>query len=163
DSPVESVQARSNGSPHPSPGNANGLRTGSARAIADLLALADIKVDGDRPWDIKVHNPAFFDRFLGQGSLGLGEAYMDGWWDSDHLCETFNKALSAQLETKLRFSLPLAVDLIKSRLFNGQSKARSKTVAEIHYNLGNEFYRDMLDPRMQYTCAYWKDARTLAE
>ena len=164
DSPADSAQGFSNSSNGtPASPRMHGGSSGGARAITDLLALADIKVNGDRPWDIKVHNPAFFDRFLAQGTLGLGEAYMDGWWDSDQLDETFNKAMSARLETKLRMSLPLAIDLLKSRLFNRQSKVRSKEVAEIHYNLGNDFYRDMLDPRMQYTCAYWKDARSLAE
>lgn len=137
--------------------------SGAERSVRELLALADIQVGGHRPWDVQVHNPDFYARFLSQGSLGLGEAYMDGWWDSQNLDETFNKALSARLEAKLRMNWPLALDLLKARLFNRQNKALSKTVAEIHYNLGNDFYADMLDPYMQYTCAYWKDARTLDE
>ncbi len=136
---------------------------GAERSVRALLALADIQVGGNRPWDIQVHNPDFYARFLGQGSLGLGEAYMDGWWDSPRLDETFNKALSARLEAKLRMNWPLALDLLKARLFNRQNKSLSKTVAEIHYNLGNDFYADMLDPYMQYTCAYWKNAQTLDE
>jgi cyclopropane-fatty-acyl-phospholipid synthase len=40
-------------------------------------------------------------------------------------------------------------------------------VARQHYDLGNDFYRDMLDPRMQYTCGYWnaggRHAKTLDE
>ncbi len=136
---------------------------GAERSVRELLALADIQVGGNRPWDIQVHNTDFYARFLSQGSLGLGEAYMDGWWDSPQLDETFNKALSVRLEHKLRMNWPLALDLLKARLFNRQSKALSKTVAEIHYNLGNDFYADMLDPYMQYTCAYWKGARSLEE
>jgi cyclopropane-fatty-acyl-phospholipid synthase len=92
---------------------------------------------------------------------------VDGWWDSYQLDETFNKAMSAHLETKIRLSWPLAIDLAKSRLFNRQSVSRSKTVARQHYDLGNDFYRDMLDPRMQYTCGYWnaggRHAKTLDE
>lgn len=136
---------------------------GAERAVRSLLELADIQVGGHRPWDVRVHNSDFYGRFLSQGSLGLGEAYMDGWWDSNQLDETFNKALSAQLDYKLRMNWPLMFDLLKARLFNRQSKAMSKTVAEVHYNLGNDFYADMLDPYMQYTCAYWKDAKTLDE
>lgn len=136
---------------------------GAERSVRALLALADIQVGGNRPWDVQVHNPNFYARFLSQGSLGLGEAYMDGWWDSPRLDETFNKALSARLEDRLRMNWPLALDLLKARLFNRQNKAMSKTVAEIHYNLGNDFYADMLDPYMQYTCAYWKNAQTLDE
>src|SRR5690606_36201337 len=136
---------------------------GAERSVRELLALADIQVGGNRPWDVQVHNPDFYARFLSQGSLGLGEAYLDGWWDSAHLDETFNKALSARLDHKLRMNWPLALDLLKARLFNRQNKAMSKTVAEIHYNLDNDFYADMLDPYMQYTCAYWKNAQTLDE
>ena len=141
--------------------------SGAERFITELWALADIQVNGDRPWDVHVHNPDFFRRVVSQGTLGLGEAYVDGWWDCDRLDVAFEKAMTAQLEDKLKFNLPLALDLVKARLFNRQTKSRSKTVAEIHYNLGNEFYADMLDPYMQYTCAYWskdgKEAATLDE
>ncbi len=131
----------------------------SARFIQNLLAQADIRINGDRPWDLRVHNPALYQRIMAQGTLGLGEAYMDGWWDCDQLDVAFAKAMGARLETKLRFNWPLAWDLLKSRLMNRQSKSGSKAVAELHYDLGNAFYRDMLDPRMQYTCAYWNTPR----
>jgi cyclopropane-fatty-acyl-phospholipid synthase len=143
-------------------------QSGSAQAITDLLAQGDIHINGSRPWDVQVHHPDFFKRVMGQGTLGLGESYMDGWWDCDQLDVAFTKAMSARLERKLTFNWVVALDLIKARLFNRQSKALSKTVAEVHYDLGNDFYRDMLDPRMQYTCAYWTRgdgvrARTLDE
>lgn len=149
-----------------STGVANVPLRGSEKSIREFLSIADIRVGGDRPWDIQVHNPDFYTRFLAQGTLGLGEAYMDGWWDCAQLDECFNKAMSARLEDKLRLNWVLAVDLLKSRLLNRQSKARSKTVAKMHYDLGNDFYKDMLDPRMQYTCAYWSaptQPKTLAE
>ena len=44
------------------------------RRACALLATADIRVGGGRPWDMRVHHPATFDRILTQGSLGLGEA-----------------------------------------------------------------------------------------
>jgi len=43
-----------------------------------------------------------------------------------------------------------------------QSRAKAYEVADKHYNLGNDLYEAMLDPRMIYTCAYWKDATDLA-
>jgi cyclopropane-fatty-acyl-phospholipid synthase len=138
-------------------------QTGSTRFITDLWACADIQVNGDRPWDIRVNNPDVYRRIVAQGTLGLGEAYVDGWWDCDQLDESFAKAMSAKLEHKLRFNWPVMLDLAKSKLFNRQNKAWSKTVAKQHYDLGNEFYKDMLDPHMQYTCAYWKNARNLDE
>ena len=44
--------------------------------VKSLLSLADVEVDGDRPWDIQVHQPRLYDRIMAQGSLGLGESYM---------------------------------------------------------------------------------------
>ena len=46
---------------------------------------------------------------------------------------------------------------------NLQSKARSGRSVEAHYDIGNDLYTKMLDPRMVYTCGYWKNATTLAE
>jgi cyclopropane-fatty-acyl-phospholipid synthase len=137
--------------------------SGAARFITELWSHADIQVNGTRPWDIRINNPGTFQRIVAQGTLGLGEAYVDGWWDCDRLDESFAKAMSARLEHKLRLNWPLALDLLKARLFNRQTKELSKTVAEQHYDLGNDFYSDMLDPYMQYTCAYWKNAKTLDE
>jgi hypothetical protein len=54
-----------------------------------LLSLAGIQINGDNPWDIKVNNQEFYPRVLTQSSLGLGEAYMNGWWDCEKLGEFF--------------------------------------------------------------------------
>lgn len=57
-----------------------------AREIVQKLAeKADIRINGDRPWDIQVHNDDLYARVLKQGTLGLGEAYMDGWWDCEEM------------------------------------------------------------------------------
>ncbi len=53
------------------------------RAAERLAADADIRIDGDRPWDVQVHDERLFRRVLTTGTLGLGEAYMDGWWDCE--------------------------------------------------------------------------------
>ena len=45
-----------------------------------LLAASDVRVNGDRPWDLQIHHPDTLVRALSRGSLGLGESYMDGWW-----------------------------------------------------------------------------------
>jgi len=49
--------------------------------IERILDGAGVRVDGDRPWDIRVKDPAFYGRVLAGGSLALGESYMDGWWE----------------------------------------------------------------------------------
>ena len=70
----------------------------SSRALVEaLLARADIRIDGARPWDMQVHDAAVFDRMLAQGSLGLGESHMAGAWDCRQLDGFFDRLLRARL------------------------------------------------------------------
>lgn len=127
----------------------------SARTVVEkLLATADVQIGGDRPWDIQVHDERFYNRALSQGSLGIGESYMDGWWDAPALDQLVNRVFRAQLEKIIRFSLPVALAVAKSWLVNLQSRARANEIAE-HYDLGNDLFSPMLGTRMVYTCAYW--------
>ncbi|MFP4070299.1 MAG: cyclopropane fatty acyl phospholipid synthase, partial [Opitutales bacterium] len=87
--------------------------------------------------------------------------YMDGWWDADELDVFFERLLRARADRRQRVNPRLLVDWLAARCLNLQSRARSKRVAETHYDLGNRFYARMLDPYMQYTCAYWKAADDL--
>lgn len=134
-------------------------QTNAKSVLQDILALADIQINGSRPWDIRVHNEELYDRILTGGTLAVGEAYMDGWWDSQQLDELFNKVLVAELDKKI-VSQSLVWHVLKSKLLNAQTKTRSKQVAQQHYDLGNEFYAHMLDKRMQYTCGYWSTGAT---
>ncbi len=61
--------------------------TASKRRGERLLAGAGVRIGGKRPWDIHVHNPRMFSRVIAEGSLGLGESYMDGWWECERLDE----------------------------------------------------------------------------
>ncbi len=131
--------------------------------IISLLDKADIKIDGSRPWDITVHNPALYQRVLQEGSLGLGESYMDGWWDCQALDQFFYRVFRADLDayiTKNWYELYRACML---KLFNYQTRKGSLEVGKQHYDLSNEFFKAMLDARMIYSCAYWKNATTLDE
>ncbi len=132
-------------------------------AIQELLSLADVQINGDRPWDIQVHDEKLYSRVLAGGSLALGESYMDSWWDVEQLDEFFNHILSANLDKKVRPSLPLVSGYLKSKIFNEQTRRKSKVVGEKHYDIGNDLYERMLDKRMTYTCGYWKEAKTLDE
>ena len=130
----------------------------------ELLAFAEIEVNGNRPYDIQVHNPKFFDRVLAEGALGLGESYMDGWWDCEALDQFFDRVLRARLDEKVKGNWKIAWHALRSRLFNLQSSHRAKQVAEQHYDVGNDLYTRMLDKRLNYTCAYWRNgAKTLDE
>ena len=129
--------------------------------IKEMLSSAGIKVDGNNPWDISVHNTRFYDRVLAQRSLGLGESYMDGWWDCEKLDEFFYRILRSQTDTKVKVSMSLLIEALTARIINLQSKGRAFQIGEKHYDLGNELFINMLDRRMVYSCAYWKDAQTL--
>ena len=130
--------------------------------MAGILALADIEINGERPWDIQVHDERFYRRVLSQGSLGAGESYMDGWWDVEALDEFFTRIQRIDPYDKVGIWSTLWLAL-KGRLFNRQAKSRAGKVARAHYDLGNDLYEAMLDRTMQYTCAYWRGAKTLEE
>ncbi|MFN5540251.1 MAG: cyclopropane fatty acyl phospholipid synthase [Candidatus Melainabacteria bacterium] len=130
--------------------------------LEDILSQAGIEINGDNPWDIKVNNKAFFNRVLAEGSTGLGESYVDGWWDCPHLDQFFDKILRADIQTLFRNKWPnILFHRIPSLLFNMQSRSRARIVGEVHYNKGNDLYQLMLDKRMTYTGAYWQNTHTL--
>lgn len=129
------------------------------RRAEALLARADIQIGGVRPWDIAVHRTEFYPRVFREGSLGLGESYMDGWWDSPALDQFFDHLFRAS-----RASLPgwAAIRLyLQSLLRNPQAKSRSFQVGEEHYDRGNDLFEAMLDKRMVYTCACWDGTENL--
>jgi cyclopropane-fatty-acyl-phospholipid synthase len=132
------------------------------RRACNLLATADIRVGGGRPWDMRVHHPDTFDRILTRGSLGLGESYVDGWWDCDQVDEFITRILRARLDEQVGRAGWLWASL-KARLTNLQSQHRAWQVGEQHYDLGNDLYEAMLDPSMAYSCGYWPGAQTLAQ
>ena len=132
----------------------------AARKVTELLEYAGIGVNGPEPWDIQIHDERFFDRALGEGSIGVGESYMDGWWDVLALDEFFTRFRRADLASKVT-DLKTALLVIKTRVLNLQTMQRAKQVADAHYDLGNQLYQAMLGRRMQYTCAYWKEAASL--
>lgn len=132
------------------------------KVVEDMLVLADVKINGDRPWDIQVLNEGIYQRALSQGSIGLGEAYMDGWWDSPKLDEFFFKVLRADLKKEVK-NWRLALSYLKAVIINLQRRSRSFEVAHKHYDIGNNLYEHMLGSTMVYTCGYWAEAGSLEE
>lgn len=137
-------------------------KAASKRIVQELLAHAEVEIDGSNSWDIQVHNDDFYRRVLSEGTLGLGESYMDGWWDCDQIDVLFYKLIMAELHTKVRRK-GLLWEIVKAKLFNLQSRKRALRDIQSHYDVGNDLYQKMLDKRMVYTCAYWKDAKNLDE
>lgn len=137
--------------------------TSAKSFILELLKTADITVNGNRPWDIQIHNEAFYSRVLHETALGLGESYMDGWWDCQALDQLFFRVIRADLPAKLKQNKKLLFKLALLRLINRQTKSRAWEVGKKHYDLGNDLFKCMLDSRLVYTCAYWKDATNLEQ
>jgi cyclopropane-fatty-acyl-phospholipid synthase len=136
-------------------------RSSSRRAIVeDILSHGDIQIDGDRVWDIHVHDDRFYRRVLSDGALGLGESYLEGWWDAPELDQFFFQLLGIDLSS---VSMPWKrkLTVLQDWLVNRQSKSRAFLIGERHYDRGNDLFQIMLDRRMTYTCGYWKSAKNL--
>ena len=129
--------------------------------VDQLFAVAGIEPGGTHPWDIQIHDPGFYQRVWADRNLGMGEAYMDGWWDSQQLDEFFARLLRSKVEQSLRVTPSLALRTMAHRISNFQSRGRSREVIKQHYDLGNDLFVNMLDKRLVYSCAYWQDAPNL--
>ncbi len=134
----------------------------SKSLISGLLESVGVNVGGPNPWDIQVADDNFYNRVLSQGSLGLGESYMDKQWKAERVDMFIDKVLSGGLEEKVSKKDAL-FSVLKSKLFNRQKKSKAFDIGRQHYDIGNNLYREMLDKRMTYTCGYWENACDLEE
>ncbi|MBS0485886.1 MAG: cyclopropane fatty acyl phospholipid synthase [Proteobacteria bacterium] len=130
------------------------------RRIQSLLTQAGLIVDGAQPFDPQIHNNDFYHRVIAHGSLGLGESYMDGWWDADDPDGFLFRLLVAHLDEKVH-GIDDAWLWLKSKLVNMQRGRRAYVIGERHYDLGNDLFQAMLGKRLVYSCGYWKDAADL--
>lgn len=116
---------------------------------------------------MRVHDWRVFDAALGKGDIGLGEAYINGWWDSDNLCSlltllannrvVLQQAVYGQVLRLLGYRL---AHLLRA---NTREGARRNIMA--HYDLGNRFYESWLDATMSYSAALFEgdDSRSLED
>ena len=114
------------------------------KRVEALLGAGDIRIDGDRPWDVHIHNEEIFPRVVADGMLGVGEGYMEGWWDCEQLDEMICRAYLAKFHRLIR-PLNDILYVLHARLVNLQRKARAYQVGQQHYDLGQDVYRAMLD------------------
>lgn len=104
--------------------------------ICKKLNDAGIGVHGSESHDMIVHDERTFHRLSYEGTLGLGEAYMNGWWDCKKLDEFFTKIFQGGLYQKLSFPWDILFRYLQFEFFNLQTGVRSWQVAETHYDLG---------------------------
>ncbi len=127
----------------------------------EVLNLAGVKINGSNPWDIQVKDERFYKRAISEVELGMGESFMDGWWDGENIDTLIFRLVRADLQEKLRRNYKITFQLAGFYLINMQSRRKAFEVGEKHYDLGNDLFQLMLDKRMNYSCAYWKDANSL--
>lgn len=122
----------------------------------------DIIVNGSRPQDIILNNAKFISILVKNPALTFGEGYMNKDWDTRDLYATLNAVLSSPLYRSSDNTTFL--NKLVATLWNMQNISLSKRVAEQHYDVGNDLYFAMLDPYLQYSCAYWSPGvKTLEE
>ena len=138
-------------------------RSDAEAIVRELFGMSGIEIGGHAPGDIRVRDPRFYERVVREASVGFGEAYMDEWFETDALDVTIDKIMRANLKQKITGSWRMRALTAKAVLLNLQAKTRSGASVEAHYDIGNDLYTRMLDERMVYTCAYWKNAKTLTE
>lgn len=131
--------------------------------IQEVIRPAGILIDGPNPWDIKIINPNFYNRVKARGSLGLGESYIEGWWECKKLDDFFYRLLSSDINSRIGLSFPIMIGFISAKLFNLQAIKRAFEVGEKHYDIGNDLFSAMLGKTMAYSCGYWKKAKKLDE
>lgn len=136
------------------------MSAGPKSYFTSILKDAGIELGGSRPFDVTVHDDRLWGRAISHGTLGFGEAYMDGWFDTDALDQFIYKLLEYDIYAHLKPDIGLALSFVRGKLLNLQ-RARVTEVGERHYDIGNDLYAAMLDKRMIYSCGYWAEATTL--
>ena len=132
-----------------------------AATVEQLLASVGVAIDGSNPWDMQVHDDRVFARVFAEGTLGLGEAYMDGWWDSERLDEFTARCVQGGVPDSLPRNLRTLLLYLRARFANRQSKRRAFIAADVHYDLGNDLFAATLDARLTGSCGYWAEATNL--
>ncbi len=135
----------------------------NGKIIERLLSEIGVRVDGPNPCDIRVRDERFYARVLKEGSLGLGESYVEGWWDCIQIDEFICRLLKGSIEEKIRGNLRTLLSYLSARIFNPQKPSRAEIIARRHYDLGNALFFSFLDPLKQYSCGYFQETEDLAE
>lgn len=145
------------------------MNTRLKKKIEELFSCTGITINGKNPWDIQVTNEKFYERLWLHPELALGEGYMEGLWECQHLDEFFCRLLQPETENAKKKQWLLWLYLatkcrdLHAYIINFQSKRRAFIVGKHHYDIGNDIYQCMLDKRMNYSCGYWQNSTMLDE
>ena len=127
--------------------------------VNDALGSAEFGRAGDGPAVVlDVLDPGFYRALAGNGSVGAGEAYMDGQWRCSDLVALVqllvrNRDLLDGMETGSARLGGLAMQALHALRRNTRAGSRRNIAA--HYDLGNDFFRLFLSADLMYSSAYW--------
>jgi cyclopropane-fatty-acyl-phospholipid synthase len=112
---------------------------------------------------VDILDPAAYAKILMGGSIGAGESYIDGLWNSDDLTSliriaVLNMSLLDEIEDKMGWLLR-PVRRVKHFL-NRNTRSGSRKNILAHYDLGNDLYRAFLDPSLMYSSAIYPTAES---
>ena len=114
--------------------------------------------------DIIIRDKSIYKDVVTRGSIGFGEGYMFGKWDSPHLDVLITKILNSKLDKSKLLGAGIRIVLwLKSTILNLQNRKHCPDLTETHYNAGNYLFKSFLDPNMIYTCAYFQNTNNLAK
>ncbi|MCC7007403.1 MAG: cyclopropane fatty acyl phospholipid synthase [Acidobacteria bacterium] len=133
------------------------------RRLGALVAPAGLVLNGRHLWDPQLHSASAAWRILLGGTLGAGEAYVDGDWDCAALDVLTARLLAAEADRPLAWRASAIAQALAARVVNGQTKRRARRAITSHYDLDDALYEAMLGPTMAYSCGYWRAATTLDE
>jgi cyclopropane-fatty-acyl-phospholipid synthase len=128
------------------------------RSFTMRLEAAGIKIGED----VIVHDDSVFEQITFYGTLGMGESYVQGKWDSPNLRDVLSRGLNAGIPAGT-LNIPYYLLKLHHMLTNPERRDKAQKIAE-HYNIGNALYEKMLGKEMVYTCAYFgRGAKTLEQ
>ncbi|MFS8063862.1 MAG: class I SAM-dependent methyltransferase [Luteimonas sp.] len=141
-----------------------GALQGRALQLTDALGcvtLGNTDAAGAPPLHISVHDPAFYRTLAANGSVGAGEAYMDGLWHCDDLVGLVrmlvrNRDLLDGIDSGWARLGGLAMRSLHALRRNTRRGARRNIAA--HYDLGNAFFRLFLSDDLMYSSALFDGA-----
>lgn len=134
------------------------------RDALGTLEFGDVANERHPIVHMDVLDPAFYRALAAYGSVGAGEAYMDGLWHCDDLVGLVrlllrNRDLLDRMEGGLARLGALA--LRGWHALNRNTRAGSRRNIAAHYDLGNDFFRLFLSRDLMYSSAYWAEGDDL--
>ena len=132
----------------------------------ETFRFGQVSQNCDLSASIEILDPRFWADVALGGNTGAGESYMRGHWRPDDLTSVVrilvrNRDVLLKMDDGAGWISQPMYRLAHWLHRNNRDGSRRNIAA--HYDLGNDFYAAMLDPRMTYTCGYWSEASTLEQ